>query len=63
MHWLSVLSYAFILHIRNPARQQRKKSRNFKEHQMLSLHWILRLYLPSRMQKVKNQDRGDYNSS
>ena len=23
MHWLSVLSYAFILHIRNPARQQR----------------------------------------
>jgi len=25
---------------------------------MLSLHWILHLYLPSRMQKVKNQEKG-----
>jgi hypothetical protein len=30
MHWLSVLSYAFILHIRNPARQQREKKSKFQ---------------------------------
>jgi len=41
-----------------PHASREKKSRNFKEHQMLSLHWILHLYLPSRMQKLKNQEKG-----
>jgi hypothetical protein len=59
MHWLSVLSYAFILHIRNPARQQKKKVSKFQGKPMPPLD-ITPLSTPKR---ETQDEKRDYNSS